>query len=73
MKHTFCCFYLENICTFTLRGMTLKKISYLEGMPPVGVLYCWAKRYPVLKNAIGLMKKNRELYKLEATYENKLY
>lgn len=72
MKHTFCYFYLEKICILTLQGMTLKKISCLAGMPPVGVLYSWTKRYPVLKKAINMMKNHRECYKVETEFHSKL-
>jgi len=61
---------LEQIFVFTVRGCTLKKISSIEGMPDVHVLYYWNKKYPCLRRFIKLGKSLREEYELERKIEN---
>lgn len=62
-KISFNRYHLEVICELTLRGWSLRKISKLENMPPIGIIYSWTKKFKCLKQAVLSCKKSRNDFK----------
>lgn len=58
------------ICTFTLKGYSLKEISKIRGMPKITTLYSWVKRYKCLKFALKYCREFKCFYKEDENIEN---
>lgn len=52
-----------------VKGSTLKKISKLEGMPPIDVVYTWRAKYPDFEAAIRQARKFRAEYRHDEVLE----
>lgn len=52
----------EVICQRIREGMTLKKISSLEGMPDLHTLYAWRATFPDFKHKLDCAREDRADY-----------